>query len=95
LGISILREISFLFMAVFLMAIFSAMAFYLDFRRLYIYGLMFAVTEIVWGRYGIPAGPYVVLILGCLVLIFGIFLLVTFLHKYQKPGKEVANDLSE
>ncbi len=93
LGIEPPREVGSLFMAVFLMVIFGAMAYYLDFRRLYIYGLMFAITEIVWGRYGVPAGPYVALIFGCMVLITGLILLASFIHKYQKPAEEVANGL--
>jgi hypothetical protein len=76
------KDASSLFMAIFLMVVFSSIAYFLDFNRLYIYGLMFAVNEIVWGRFGEPTGPYLILIFGVIVLIIGLIILFSFMQKY-------------
>ena len=78
-------------MAVFLALTFGLIAYFLDFKRLFIYGLMFAINEIIWGHFGEPIGPYVVLIFGSVVLIIGLVILVLFLHKYLSPTKEITN----
>ena len=78
-------------MAVFLALTFGLIAYFLDFKRLFIYGLMFAINEIIWGHFGEPTGPYVVLIFGSVVLVIGLVILVLFLHKYPSPAKEITN----
>lgn len=94
LGIEPSRDASSLFMAIFLMVVFSSIAYYLDFNRLYIYGLLFAINEIVWGRFGEPTGPYLILIFGFVVLIIGLIILISFIRKYPLPKKEdLANAL--
>jgi hypothetical protein len=82
------KAVSTLFMAVFLMVIFSSMAFYMEFNRLYLYGLMFAVNEIVWGQVGEHAGAYLILIFGVAVMIIGIVFLVSFIQRYPLPSEE-------
>lgn len=88
LGQKLSRDASSLFMAVFLMVIFGSIAYYLDFKRLYVYGLMFAINEIVWGQFGEPTGPYLILIFGVAVLIIGTSYMIRFLDKYPVPKKE-------
>lgn len=83
------KDASSFFMAAFLMIIFSSIAYYLDFKQLYIYGLMFAINEIVWGQFGEPTGPYLILIFGVVVLTFGLLKLVSFIQRYSLPAKEV------
>ena len=82
------KVITSLGMAVFLALSFGLIAYFLDFPRLFIYGLMFAINEIIWGHFGEPTGPYVILIFGSVVLIVGLVLLVSFLRKYPLPSEE-------
>ncbi len=82
------KVITSLGMAVFLALIFGLIAYFLDFPRLFIYGIMFAINEIIWGHFGEPTGPYVVLIFGSAVLIVGLIILVSFLRKYPLHTEE-------
>lgn len=77
--------------AVFIVIMFSSMAYYLNYYILVIYGIMFAVSELLWGIYGIPIGPLTMLIFGCIILIVGIISFSQFLRKYPLPTKEVAS----
>jgi hypothetical protein len=79
------KAVTSLFMAAFLALIFGLIAYFLDFPRLIIYGLMFAVNEIIWGHFGEPTGPYVVLIFGSVVLVIGLTFLLHFIHHYPVP----------
>lgn len=88
------KVISSLGMAVFLALIFGLIAYFLDFPRLFVYGLLFAINEIIWGRFGEPTGPYVVLIFGSAVLIIGLIILISFIRKYPLlKEEEIANAL--
>jgi len=82
------KVISSLGMAVFLALIFGLIAYFLEFPRLFIYGLMFATNEIIWGHFGEPTGPYVVLIFGSTVLVIGLIILASFIRKYPLPKEE-------
>jgi hypothetical protein len=75
-------------MAVFLALTFGLIAYFLDFLRLSIYGLMFAINEIIWGHFGEPTGPYVALIFGSAVLVIGLIILVSFIRKFPLPKEE-------
>ena len=77
--------------AIFIALIFGAIGYYMDYYRFGIYGLMFAIGEILWGLFGIPVGPLAMLVFGTAILIIGIFSLTQFLHKYHLPNKEVAS----
>ncbi|UCE74817.1 MAG: hypothetical protein JSV56_03705 [Methanomassiliicoccales archaeon] len=91
-GWEIPRIVSSLGMAIFLALTFCLIAYYLDFPRLIIYGLMFAVNEIIWGQFGEPTGPYVVLIFGITVMVVGLLFLISFIRKYPLPKEEeIAN----
>jgi len=88
------KAVSSLGMAAFLALIFGLIAYFLDFPRLIIYGLMFAVNEIIWGHFGEPTGPYVVLLFGSVVLVIGLIILISFIRKYPLPKEEeIANAL--
>ena len=73
-------------MAIMIALIFGAMGYYLDYYRLIIYGLMFATGELLWGLFGIPVGPYALLISGCVILLIGIFSLIQFIKKYPSSA---------
>ncbi len=75
-------------MALSLVSIFVLLAYYLDFARLAIYGLFFAVSEILWGFFDKPIGPIAFTLSGVIALLVGAFMLGRFLHTYPLPAKE-------
>ncbi len=71
--------------------IFGAMAYYLDYYPLAIYGILFAIGEILWSLFGEPVGVIVMLIFGSIIFLIGLFVLIRFTQKYPLPTGEVAN----
>ena len=69
-------------MAVWLMFVFAVLAHFLDFKRLYVYGLIIAVTEVINGLYGIPKGSIADIISGVVILVIGLSLLMKFMLKF-------------
>lgn len=76
---------AFPFVAVLLVVVFSALAYFLCFKRLYAYGLMFGVSEVIWNTYGVPLGPMANLVTGSIIMTIGLVYLHRFLRKYPKP----------
>ena len=74
-------------MAGWIAVLFGVLAYYLDFWRLFAYGLLFAISEILWGLFGGYIGAMAQAILGIAVLLIGLFVLARFLRKYPKPVK--------
>ncbi|UCE74816.1 MAG: hypothetical protein JSV56_03700 [Methanomassiliicoccales archaeon] len=72
----------------FIATIFVIVAFYLDYTRLGIYGMLFAFTEVLRGLYDRPVRNIAVLALGILALTVGIYVLLTFIKTYPLPDKE-------
>jgi len=72
-------------MAVWIAVIFGALAYYLDFWRLFAYGLLFAISEVLWGLFGGYIGAMAQTIFGIGVLLIGLFVLARFLRKYPQP----------
>ena len=67
--------------------IFGILAHYLDFRRLYAYGLFFASSEVLWGLFGNLVGSVAFSVSGSLALLIGLVVLVRFLRKNPLPAK--------
>ncbi|MBU0953215.1 MAG: hypothetical protein KKA90_02205 [Nanoarchaeota archaeon] len=75
--------------ALWLAVFFAILAHALEFPRLYLYGLLFAGSEFVWGVYGLPFGPLAHVLSGTLIIVIGIGVLLRFLHQYpQVTGYE-------
>ena len=75
------------FIGIFILTLFSIMAFFLNLYRLYFYGVLitlsFAASEMIIIRTGIIArGAFVWLVSGIIIMASGIWLLVKFLRKY-------------
>lgn len=79
-------------MAIWIAVIFGLLAYYMDFGRLYAYGLLFAISEVLWGLFGKPIGPIAHTVSGIVILFIGLVLLTRFLHKYPLPGGDRVND---
>ena len=64
--------------------VFSVMAYWLDFVRLYLIGAAYAMA---FAGAGLLDAPIVFLVAGGVVLFPGLFLLVRFIRKYPVPGR--------
>jgi len=71
-------------------SIFVIVAFFLNYIRLGIYGLLYAFSEILRGVYDKPIRNIAILIIGIIALIIGLYVLLQFLKKYPLPDKEVS-----
>jgi hypothetical protein len=71
-------------MAVWIAVIFGVLAYYLDFLRLFGYGLLFAISEVLSGLFGGYIGTMAQTISGIAVLLIGLFVLARFLRKYPQ-----------
>ena len=80
-----MANITFPVMAVWLAVFFGLLAYLMDFSRLFVYGLVFATSEVIWSVYGEPYGPIANLIFGVIILMVGLAVLNRFLKKYPKP----------
>jgi hypothetical protein len=76
--------------------VFSLLAYYLNFTRLYIYSILFALPvplDVAIKQFaGINLSPIAFAVPGLVILAVGIVLLVRFLHIYPTDIKEVFND---
>ncbi len=79
-------------MAIFLAVIVGLIAYYMDFVRLYAYGIMLAISEVLWGLFGKPIGPTAQVVSGIVALLVGLVVLIRFLHKYHIPKGDELND---
>jgi hypothetical protein len=71
-------------------SIFVIVAFFLNYIRLGIYGLLYAFSEILRGVYDKPIRNIAILIIGIIALTIGIYVLLKFIKKYPLPEKEVS-----
>jgi hypothetical protein len=72
-------------MAGWIAVVFGIIAYYLDFTRLFTYGLLFAISEVLSGLFGVYIGAMAQTISGIAVLLIGLFVLTRFLRKYPQP----------
>jgi hypothetical protein len=82
-----------LFVAMLLALVLGMLAYFLDYWPLFLYGLMMATTEIIWGIYGIPTGPIIEIVFGGTALFIGLTMMIRFLRKYSLPKEEMVNGL--
>ena len=69
--------------------IFSLVAYFMDFKRLYAYGLLFTTGTVLWELLGEPIGPIAFSVSGVIALVIGLVVLTRFLRKYPKPPEEM------
>jgi hypothetical protein len=82
------KNISTFAMAAWIMAIFSLVAYFLEVKRIYIYGALFAAKELIWGNLGEEAGMYASLVFGIVLLCAGLYILYRFIRRYPKLKEE-------
>lgn len=78
-------------MAVWIAVVFGLIAYYLDFRRLFAYGFLYALSEVLWGQFGEPIGPIVQTISGIAILLLGIAVFARFVEKYPARSEAALN----
>ena len=86
---TLMTQTTFPVMAVWLAVLFSLLGYLMDFSHFYVYGLLFATSEVIWGVYGEPYGPIANLVFGVIILLVGLSVLNRFLKKYPKPVEGV------
>jgi hypothetical protein len=81
-------------LAIWVPLVFGLMAYYMDFGRLYAYGLLFAASAVLWELLGSPAGPIAFSVSGSAALLVGLVLLTRFVGKYPKAAPEESLDVT-
>ncbi len=74
--------------AIWIVLTFAVITYLLDFSRLYIYGLLFGLSEILWGLFDKPTGPIAFTLSGLIALMVGAFMLGRFLRAYTQMKRE-------
>ena len=87
------RIIASILIVALIVSVFSLVAYYLDHWRLFVYGVLIASQELIWISFGRTIGAYFDLIIGCIILFIGIFVLFSFLEKYPLPIEEATYGL--
>jgi hypothetical protein len=64
----------------------------MDFKRLYAYGLLFAISMALWETLDTPTGPIAFSVSGGIALLIGLAALIRFLRRYPKTAEEVYSD---
>lgn len=67
---------------------FGLLAHYMDFGRLYAYGVLFAISLALTEAYDNALGPIASAVSGGIVLLIGLVVFIRFLGKYRMPGEE-------
>jgi hypothetical protein len=71
--------------------IFGALAYFMDFYRFLLYGIMFALTEYTMRNHGDIYGALIAFLFGILLLVIGLFYLSQFVKKYPLLQPEATN----
>ena len=72
-------------------AIFGGLAYYLDFPRFLLYGIMFAGGEYTIRNHGDIAGAWIMFLFGLVLLVIGLYYLSQFMKNNPLPDEEVMN----
>ena len=78
------------------LVVFSLMAYFMEFKRLYLYGVLFALQEVVgvgWREFaGVDIGFFIgSAVSAVIVLLIGTVVLVRFLREYPLPADEASD----
>ena len=71
--------------------IFGSLAYFMDFPRFLLYGIMFAVGEYTIRNHGDIAGAYILFTFGSILLVIGLYHLSRFMKNNPIPEMEVTN----
>jgi len=84
-----LADLTYIIIVAFLVTVFAAVAYYLDYWIFLGIGIVFGAQEIIFQVYGDPNAAYFGIAAGSLLLVAGIWQFTRFLKKYPKPDREV------
>ena len=85
----VLADFSDVIVVVFIIVVFAAVAYYFDYWRFVIIGIVFGVKEIIWQVFEGNYASYFAIVAGSIMLTAGIWQFLRFLRKYPKSSKEV------
>jgi len=86
-----LADFSNVIVVFFIIVVFTAVAFYFDYWRFLVIGIVFGVREIIWQAYGGSYASYFAIVAGSIMLVAGIWQFTHFIKKYPKPAEEVSD----
>lgn len=89
---TIMSQTAFPVMALWLATLFFLIGYLMDFSHFYVYGLIFASSEVISRTYGDPFAPFVNLIFGSGLLLLGLLFLSRFLKKYPLQAGGTLDD---
>ncbi|MDY6865268.1 MAG: hypothetical protein SVY15_04755 [Halobacteriota archaeon] len=89
---TLMTQTAFPVMALWLAVLFFLLGFLMDFSHFYVYGLIFASSEVISRTYGDPFAPLSNLIFGSGLLLVGLLILSRFLKKYPLQSGGTPND---
>lgn len=72
--------------------VFGLMAYFMDFRRLYAYGLLFAISMALTEALDKPIGPIAFSISGGIALLIGLVVLIRFIRKYPRTAEGLPSE---
>ncbi len=73
------------FIVLLYLTVFALMAYYMNYGRLFIYGVLFANTHLLWSTYGEQVGGMSHLVSGIIVTTFGLITFIRFLRTNPRP----------
>jgi len=73
------------FIVLLYLTVFALMAYFMNCGRLFIYGVLFANTHILWSTYGEHVGGLSHLVSGIIVITFGLITFIRFLRANPRP----------
>jgi hypothetical protein len=79
-------------MAIYIAVAFGVLAHYMTFGRLYVYGAMLAITELLWGLYGQSIGSVAQTVSGVAALSLGLAVFIRFIGRYPEPRGDELDD---
>jgi len=91
LGLGLPKTASAPIVVILVALVFGLIAYYMDFRRLYAYGLLFAISMALVEVVDNPFASVAFIVSGGIALLIGLVVLIRFLRKYPVP-KEVSSD---
>ena len=86
-----LDDLSHLIIVAFIVMVFAAVAFFIDYWKFLVIGAAFGAREIIWQVYGATSASYFAIAAGSIILVAGIWQFTCFMKRYPKQDPEVSD----